>query len=80
MIKNLKYDFIRESRWCIKNNQLPMHPQHRMEDLGLHYTKSEPCPLADGWFFRVDNYEENMELPEFIIILSDEFRFADEYK
>lgn len=64
MIKNLGYDMIGAGKSNIYN-----HPQKQMQKLGLHYIKCEPVPIADCWWFRIDNYEETMKLPKYIYIL-----------
>ncbi len=53
------------------------HPQLQMKDLGLSVVKSEPCTIADCWFFRITN--DSGKLPGYLTVLSDGFKFTDEY-
>lgn len=53
------------------------HPQEQMRKLGLHVIKSEPCTVADCWFFRTDN--DIQDVPKYLHRMSDSFRFSDEY-
>lgn len=52
------------------------HPQMQMKILGYEVVKSEPCPIADCWFFRTTNEIENQ--PDYITKLDDDFKFAYE--
>lgn len=52
------------------------HPQRQMQILGASIIKSEPCPVADSWFFRCDH--KMQFVPGFIHELSDDFKFSDE--
>lgn len=70
---NLRYDIIGADL----DHGVRQHPQQQMKELGLNVVKSEPCPIADCWFFRVTNDSKN--LPGYLTILSENFKFADEY-
>ena len=52
------------------------HASKQMRILGYKVVKSEPCPIADCWFFRTTNEIENT--PDYITRLDDDFKFADE--
>ena len=71
-IKDYKYDLIS----AIIEHNINDHPQRVMKNLGFHVLKAEPCPIADCWFFRASG--DNAELPAFLDVLSDGFRFSDE--
>lgn len=70
---NLRYDVIGADL----DYGIRVHPQLQMWELGLEVVKSEPCPIADCWFFRISNSAEN--LPGYLTVLSNCFKFADEY-
>lgn len=53
------------------------HPQVQMRKLGFHVIKSEPFPIGDCWWFRVDNDIENF--PEYLYEMRDDFKFSDEH-
>lgn len=53
-----------------------MHPQLDMARLGYKIIKSEPVPLADCWWFRVE--EDIASRPGYIDELGVDFRFSDE--
>lgn len=53
------------------------HPQAQMRKLGFHVIKSEPFPIGDCWWFRVDNDIENV--PEYLHEMRGDFKFSDEY-
>ena len=70
-IKTVCYNVI--SAWYDYNTD--KHPQADMIELGYKLLKSEPCSVADCWFFRVD--DENVKsVPKYIAdcnwIFSDE--------
>lgn len=52
------------------------HPQEQMEKLGYKVIKAEPVPIADSWFFRVENEIENT--PNYLFELGDDFAFWSE--
>ena len=68
---NYRYDVISACHQGISK-----HPERQMEILGFECVKSEPCPIADCWFFRTTNEIENT--PDYITKLDDDFKFADE--
>lgn len=70
-IKHFRYDL-----WGADNAGVHEHPQAQMKKLGFHYVKCEPVPIADCWWFRCDEYPD--EIPEYIDIMNDDFRFSEE--
>lgn len=68
---NYRYDVISACHQGISN-----HPKRQMKILGYEVVKSEPCPIADCWFFRTTNEIENP--PDYITKLDDDFKFAEE--
>ena len=72
MIKNYRYDLI-----CADlEYHVDKHPQVQMKELGFNVIRSEPVPIADCWWFRVDN--EIPIPPKYLRELPDTFRFSDE--
>lgn len=72
MIKNYRYCLITADVDC----GVSEHPQKVMKDLGFHVIKAEPVPIADCWWFRVDNEIKNV--PKYLKQLSDDMKFSDE--
>ena len=52
------------------------HPQSQMKNLGFKLIKSEPVPIADCWWFRVENEIEN--IPSYLTLMPDDFKFSGE--
>ena len=52
------------------------HPQRQMKKLGFHVIKSEPVPIGDCWWFRVDN--KINDIPPYLFELNDNFKFSGE--
>jgi hypothetical protein len=52
------------------------HPQVQMKKLGYEVIKSEPVPIADCWWFRVENKIKNT--PSYLYEMKHEFKFSDE--
>lgn len=71
-MKNYRYDIIGASL----DYGINEHPQIQMKNLGYKVVKSEPVPIADCWWFRVDNEIENV--PDYLYSMSDDFKFSDE--
>lgn len=72
MIKNYCYDLISAHL----DYHVDKHPQLQMKELGFHVIKSEPVPIADSWWFRVDN--EVSVVPKYLRELPETFRFSGE--
>ena len=53
-----------------------IHPQQDLTDRGYKWIKSEPCSIADCWFFRFEEELDNP--PAYLQKLSNGFKFADE--
>ena len=70
-MKNYCYDLIAAHLDPIKE-----HPQIQMKKLGFNVIKSEPVPIADCWWFRVDN--EIANVPRYLYLMQDDFKFSDE--
>lgn len=71
-MKNYRYDIIGASLdYGVKE-----HPQIQMKNLGYKVIKSEPVPIADCWWFRVDN--EINKVPGYLYLMSNDFKFSDE--
>lgn len=71
-MKNLRYDVIgADIDYGVK-----LHPQNDMMRLGYNVIKSEPVPIGDCWWFRVENDIENR--PGYLHDLKDDFLFSDE--
>jgi hypothetical protein len=51
------------------------HPQVTMEQLGIKYTKHHPEPMADAWFFEVD---DDQQIPDWIDVLDSPFDWGKE--
>lgn len=71
-MKNYRYDMIGAHIY----NGITEHPQVQMKKLGYKVIKSEPVPIADCWWFRVENEIKNT--PEYLNEMSDDFKFSDE--
>lgn len=71
-MKHFRYDIIGAHYYGVNE-----HPQTQMKNLGFHWVKSEPVPIADCWWFRCDEYPDS--IPSYIDIMKDDFRFSDEY-
>ncbi len=52
------------------------HPQAQMKKLGYKVIKSEPVPIADCWWFRVENKIKNT--PSYLYEMKHGFKFSDE--
>jgi len=72
MIKNYRYCLITADLDC----GVKEHPQTQMKNLGFHVIKSEPVPIADCWWFRVDN--EIYNIPPYLTDIGDNMKFSDE--
>lgn len=71
-MKNYRYNLIEAHLdYGIKE-----HPQMHMENLGYKVIKSEPVPIADCWWFRVENEIKNT--PKYLYPMNDDFKFSDE--
>ena len=71
-MKNYRYDIISaDLDFGIKK-----HPQQQMKELGFEVLKSEPVPIGDCWWFRVE--DSQIDIPEYLTPMSDDFRFSDE--
>lgn len=71
-MKNYRYDLIgAHLDYGIKE-----HPQIQMKKLGYEVVKSEPVPIGDCWWFRVDNEIKNT--PKYLYPMRDDFKFSDE--
>jgi hypothetical protein len=53
-----------------EENGFPQHPQEVMKILGIKYTKYHPEPMADAWFFEVDN---DQKIPNWIDVLGSKY-------
>lgn len=71
-MKHYRYDMISANL----NAGVKEHPQIQMKNLGYKVVKSEPVPIADCWWFRVENEIENT--PNYLYKMRDDFRFSDE--
>lgn len=71
-MKNYKYDLV----GAILDYGIEEHPQVQMKKLGAKIIKSEPVPIADCWWFRIEN--EINPLPKYLREMSDNFKFSDE--
>jgi hypothetical protein len=71
MIKHYKYDIIGAYYSGVHE-----HPQKQMKNLGYNVVKAEPVPIADCWWFRVDNEIENV--PDYLILMRNDFKFSNE--
>lgn len=72
VVKNYCYDVISADL----DYKVHKHPQQDMRDLGFIIKKSEPCQLADCWWFRVEKEPDN--IPGYITEMSHGFKFSDE--
>ena len=51
ILKNYRYDVIGADIKC----HIHEHPQKQMKNLGFTVIKAEPVPMADCWWFRVED-------------------------
>jgi len=72
-MKNLRYDVI----YAAIVDGVKLHPCDDMIKLGYRILKSEAVPVADCWWFRVESDIDSR--PDYIHVLSDGFKFSDEY-
>lgn len=70
-MKNYRYDI-----WTAYEHGIKHHPQVQMNVLGYKVLKAEPVPIADCWWFRVENKIKNT--PNYLYPMRDDFRFSDE--
>ena len=71
-MKHYRYDVLTADIDC----HIQKHPQEQMVLLGAKVLKSEPVPIADCWWFRVE--DEISPLPEYLSELNDSFKFSNE--
>jgi hypothetical protein len=71
-MKNYRYDMIGADL----DYNIHEHPQAQMKKLGFKLIKSEPVPVADCWWFKVENEIENV--PGYLDLMLDDFKFSDE--
>lgn len=71
-MKNYRYDMIDAA---VKYG-VTIHPQAEMAKLGFKVIKSEPVPIADCWWFRVENDIDFV--PGYITEMRPDFQFSDE--
>ena len=72
-MKHYRYDMI----GAYREAGVEEHPQEDMKNLGFKVIKSEPVPIADCWWFRVENEIDN--LPSYLYPMRDDFKFSNEW-
>lgn len=70
-MKNYRYDMIGAYYDGVKE-----HPQVQMKNLGYKVIESEPVPIGDCWWFRVENSIKNT--PSYLHLMRDDFKFSYE--
>lgn len=72
-MKHYRYDIIGAFYDGVKE-----HPQEDMKNFGCNVIKAEPVPIADCWWFRVENEIESEHIPKYLSPMGDDFKFSDE--